>query len=303
MVSYNKTLWGWITNIGHGTTKDGPGWRSIVYFKGCNFRCPWCAAPETINFGAELALYPRMEKYPERIAASCPHGAISVADAKTSTDRSVCAGCRDFNCARVCIDGSREKIGREVSVEQVVVEVAQYKRFHRDYGVTLSGGEVTCQWMFLLEILKGMKAHGLHTAVETNASFDLLTSAAEWTDLFICDLKHPDPAEHIKLTGYTNEIVLKNIMEIASMNHPLWVRIPLVPGINDGAALVRSAELLAPFGRGMKIEVLGYNRLGVHKWRAMGRDYTLGNVEPPAEADLEKARNVFRSFGMEVINT
>lgn len=304
MAEYKKTLWGWITGIGHGTTKDGPGWRSIVYFKGCNFRCPWCSSPETNSFGAELALYPDMEKYPDRIAASCPRGAIAVSqDGRTATDRSVCKKCRDIACAGLCIDGSREKIGSEVSVEEVVTEVAGYRRFHSDYGVTLSGGEVSCQWLFALETLKGMKAHGLHTAIETNASFDRLLDAAEWTDLFICDLKHPDPGEHARLTGFSNETVLRNIMELASMNHPLWVRIPLVPGINDGAALVRTAELLAPFGRGIKIEVLGYHRLGVHKWEALGREYTLGRIEPPTEAQLERARDVFRSFALDVIKT
>jgi len=39
---------GIIINIKHGASKEGPGWRSIVYFKGCNFYCLWCGSPESI---------------------------------------------------------------------------------------------------------------------------------------------------------------------------------------------------------------------------------------------------------------
>ena len=38
---YKEDAKGIIINIKHGALKEGPGWRSIVYFKGCNFYCPW----------------------------------------------------------------------------------------------------------------------------------------------------------------------------------------------------------------------------------------------------------------------
>ena len=34
---YKEDAKGIIINIKHGALKEGPGWRSIVYFKGCNF--------------------------------------------------------------------------------------------------------------------------------------------------------------------------------------------------------------------------------------------------------------------------
>jgi len=303
MDEYDGNVKGMITGISHGTTKDGPGWRSIIYFKGCNFHCRWCGSPETWSFERELLLYPEMEKYPERVAKSCPHGAITRAGEGTVTDRSICEKCECFECVDACIDGSRELAGREVTVDELVGEVSGYRQFHDEYGVTLTGGEVSCQWMFFLELLKGMKSRGIHTAAETNGSFDLLPGSLPWLDLAIIDLKHPDPVRHRNLTGYTNERTLENIAKLAEMRHPLWVRIPLVPGINDGEALDESAGLLQPFSEAIKVEILGYHRIGLPKWAALGKEYSFGRVEPPSESDLESARDVFRNRDFDVIVT
>ena len=36
-----------VTDIERGATFDGPGIRTVVYFKGCPLRCLWCSNPET----------------------------------------------------------------------------------------------------------------------------------------------------------------------------------------------------------------------------------------------------------------
>ena len=37
-----------ITNISRTSLHDGPGIRTVVYFKGCGLRCRWCHNPETL---------------------------------------------------------------------------------------------------------------------------------------------------------------------------------------------------------------------------------------------------------------
>jgi pyruvate formate lyase activating enzyme len=304
MTGYDGNVSGGILSIGHGTAKDGPGWRSIVYFKGCNFHCQWCASPQTIDARRSLLIYSNLEKYAERIAGACPRGAIYVADGHTHTDRRVCAACDAFECVSVCVDGSREIAGGETTVDEIISEVIQYKRFHKDYGITLSGGEPTCQWDFFIGLLKAARAHGLNTAVETNASSGRLLESLPFVDLFICDLKHADDAKHGELTGISNTMVLKNIKAIAEKGHPLWVRIPVVPGCNDCGNLDRTAEFLATVkNKELKVELLGYHRLGVHLWGALGLEYACATVKPPTEEELERARGMFRSRGIEVIST
>lgn len=270
---------------------------------GCNFRCRWCSSPQTFEPVPVLLIHSNLERHPNRIAASCPFSAITIENGRTETDRIICAKCGSFDCVSRCIDGSREIAGVETSVEEVISEVIQYKRFHPNYGLTLSGGEPTCQWNFYIELLKAAKERGLHTAVETNASSDRLPESLPFVDLFICDLKHTDDARHRELTGCSNATVLKNIKTIAESGHPLWVRIPVVPGINDGDNLVGSAEFLFPLKERVKVELLGYHRLGVHNWDALGAEYKCADAEPMTEEMLDRARDIFRSRGLEVITT
>ncbi len=302
-MEYDGSAPGRILSVGHGTTKDGPNWRSIVYLMGCNFKCPWCSSPHTVAIGPNLLIHANLEKYPERISRSCLRGAISVAGGKTNTDRSVCVDCVSLNCVRFCIDGSREAVGQEVTVDEVISEILEYRRFHKEYGVTISGGEPTCQWNFFVALLKGLKAYGIHAAVETNGSSPMLPKALPWLDLVICDLKHMDDAKHRELTGLSNQVVLNNIRYIADTRHALWVRIPIVPGLNDGDNLERSAEFLESLDGNLRVEILGYHRLGAHNWKALGLPYECGDIVPPAEGEIEEMRDVFRRHGIDVIVT
>ena len=36
---------------------DGPGRRWVVYLKGCNLRCRWCASPEGLAVEPQLLFY------------------------------------------------------------------------------------------------------------------------------------------------------------------------------------------------------------------------------------------------------
>lgn len=308
MMTHDSNLTGMILGVTHGSTKDGPGWRSVVYFKGCNARCPWCSTPESLSFERELLLYPEREKYSERIVASCPAGAVSWRGDKqdadlTHTDTAACTGCESFACVEMCLDGSREVAGRRVSVDDVIKEILPYRGFDRNYGVTLTGGEATCQWEFYVELLKAARAHGLHTAVETNGTNARLPESFPWLDLLICDLKLMDSGRHEEVVGAPVAPVLENIRAAADAGTPLWVRIPLVPGINDGANLDATAEFLAPMRDRLSVEILGYHNLGANRWAALGMDYPCADVPCPSDAEVEAARKVFRGAGVPVIVT
>ena len=42
----SEQAYGWISNIQRFSLHDGPGIRSIIFFKGCQMRCAWFANPE-----------------------------------------------------------------------------------------------------------------------------------------------------------------------------------------------------------------------------------------------------------------
>ena len=43
-----KVCNGYISSIYHGSAVDGKGLRSVIFFSGCNMRCPFCHNPETL---------------------------------------------------------------------------------------------------------------------------------------------------------------------------------------------------------------------------------------------------------------
>ena len=43
-----------IFNIQHFSIHDGPGIRTVVFFKGCPLKCRWCANPESQSSNAEI---------------------------------------------------------------------------------------------------------------------------------------------------------------------------------------------------------------------------------------------------------
>ncbi len=47
-----------VFNVGYSNDFDGPGTRLVFYLKGCNFRCDWCGAPESLSPEVQTLYYP-----------------------------------------------------------------------------------------------------------------------------------------------------------------------------------------------------------------------------------------------------
>lgn len=53
---------GFISELQHFSTGDGPGIRTTVFFQGCNLHCEWCHNPETIPLKGSVLQYKNGEK-------------------------------------------------------------------------------------------------------------------------------------------------------------------------------------------------------------------------------------------------
>lgn len=72
-------------------------------------------------------------------------------------DRTACKHCGA--CAANCFSGALVMSGKEMTVEEVMEEILQDRAYYRNSGggVTLSGGEVSTQPEFALELLQALK--------------------------------------------------------------------------------------------------------------------------------------------------
>jgi pyruvate formate lyase activating enzyme len=109
-----------------------------------------------------------------------------------------------------------------------------------------------------------------------------------------------DTEMHKKLTGAPNELILSNARFLAENGGALQIRVPVIPRLNDKESnLRRTAEFCAVLGHAVKlVQLLPYHKTGRMKYDRLGWQYRLTNVEPPEEAFMLNALELFRSFGL-----
>jgi len=170
-------------------------------------------------------------------------------------------------------------------------------------GVTFSGGEPLTQPAFLKGLLAACRGEGLKTALDTCgfACTDVLLEAAGMSDLVLYDLKLMDEARHRQYTGVSNGPILANLRALAQAHGNIWLRVPVIPGINDREEdWEAAAELAAGLPGVRRVNLLPYHKFGLFKSRRMRHAYALESVEPPTPERMERAAGIFRERGLEV---
>lgn len=267
---------------------DGNGLRTLVFFKGCPLRCKWCANPESQSYRAEIMEAPKNCIGCGACVKVCPAGAIQV-DNEMRIDREKCTSC--FQCVDRCFSEAKYLVGKEYDVDGLYKEIEKDKIFYdiRGGGVTFSGGEPLTQPRFLTDIARRCHEEGVHVQIEScgYGEFEQFRSALPFIDAMFIDVKQMDPFVHRELTGVGNERILENIRKIDAFGIPITVRTPVVPGCNDSREnIVKTAEFIRSLEHAKGYELLPYHRFGVGKYKALGRDYLLPDIEPPSEETM-----------------
>ena len=252
---------------------DGPGIRTTVFFKGCNMRCAWCHNPESFSAAPELLF--RAEKCTACGAcAVCPQGAHSFADGAHTFHRERCIACGA--CAGRCPNGALELSGREMTADEVMKVIDRDAKYYKSSGggVTFSGGEASMHFELLVQLLTACRAHGYHTALETNGLIppERLNALLPLVELFLFDCKHTDPAQHLRWTGAPLQPVLDTLAALDRANANVVLRCPVIPGVNDTDAhfaAIRALKRQHPCIQ--SAEIMAYHDIGKSKWDAARR--------------------------------
>ena len=268
-----KTMKGIIFDIERNSFVDGPGIRTTVFFKGCNLRCAWCHNPESQLCEKEILFYKN----------KCTG----------------CGRCKDLTIDDenfICFSDAKEICGKEYTVDEVFAEVIKDKAFYETSGggLTFSGGECMLQIDFLFEILKKCKENGIHTAVDTAGyiPWESFKKILPYTDLFLYDIKAMNNETHKEYTGVTNTLILENLAKLLKSNVCVWVRVPVVPEVNDNEDEMKNINNFFELnGYPEKIELLPYHAMGEHKYSALGK--TEEKFDVPDDEKVKKLKELF----------
>ena len=311
-----KTLTGKLYDIQGFSVQDGPGVRTTAFLKGCPLRCPWCHSPESQAFYPQLSWISMRcqgtELCESRGMKACTKNAIELGetrlDAKTQeplqmihVKRDLCDNCGD--CAEVCYPNALFICGKDYTVDELCARLLQDRRFYKNSGggITISGGECLYQPDFVVEVLKRMKAEGIHTAVDTTgyAKWEVVERVLPYTDLFLYDLKHMDSATHKAVVGVPNELILENAKKLAAAGAKMQIRIPVIPQFNNDEDNIRkTAEFCLELGDAVEVvQLLPYHNLGVTKYLRIS-DKPIAEATPPSDKQMQRLKALMEEVGL-----
>lgn len=280
---------------------DGDGVRTTIFFKGCPLKCKWCHNPEGLNYNAELAFYSDKCINCGECVKACPNKAHYLKEGKHIFDRKQCVSCG--KCVEVCLSSALNFYGKDVSLEDLLVEVLKDQEFFKlsGGGITLSGGECLLQSDFCARLLERLKAKGINTAVDTcgYVSKEVIDKVLPYTDVFLYDVKAFDESVHEQGTGVKNDIILKNLEYIDRLNKQTEVRIPFVPNYTH-TQIRNVAQFLANLKNLKGVRVLPYHNYAKSKYLALGLENTLIDTLPVQE-EIEEAITVLKEYGLTIL--
>ncbi len=291
---------GIIFNIQKYSLHDGPGIRTTVFLKGCPLSCWWCHNPESQRKSGEFIFLRKKCILCRDCERVCLKAAVKFTENGLCHDREKCILCGE--CFKACPSEAIEILGEKTDVDEIVKEVEKDRIFYDESGggVTLSGGEPLMQIDFVDGILTALKERGIHTVVDTSGytSWENFKRIQEKVDLFLYDIKHMDDEEHTKYTGISNKLILDNLKKLALNGNKIWIRVPIIPSINDDDLNIQRVCNYILSLNLREIFILPYHNIAIDKYRRVDMEYKMPDIQEPSDKKMEEIAEKFKECGL-----
>ena len=306
-----------VIDISRGTTHDGPGMRTTVFFKGCPLNCLWCQNPEGIRMEQEVWWEGRKCIHCLACKESCPEDAVVEDENGLHVDPAKCTLCGA--CVEACPAQAMTFTGQEWTLDQLLKEALKDKDYYQAFGggVTVSGGEPLRRVTFVTEFFKRLKEQDVSTALDTCGMVpaEAVQSVLPYTDCVLYDIKLMDPELHKKYTGQHNGVILQNLLDIAAYIRKanlqrngngvpamkLWIRTPLIP---DTTATQENISAISQFIHDQLLDVVerwelcAFNSTCKSKYKKMGQTWAYEDCELMGQDFIDGIKAAALSTGL-----
>ncbi len=291
---------GTIFNIQKFSLHDGPGIRTVVFFKGCPLSCKWCANPESQDTKLQILWDKEKCIGCKTCIDTCPAKAISHREGNIHVDASLCHRC--LTCISHCPHQALKAEGKTKTVEDVLDICLQDEAFYEESGggVTLSGGEALMQPDFAISLLQALKDRHIHTAIETTgyARPEIFHNVTDLADLLLFDIKHWDENKHREGTGVSNRTILDNMKSAIASGKNVLPRLPVIPGYNNSPKDAEGfTHRLLEVGA-KEVQLLPFHQFGEKKYDMLDKAYAYTDVPALHEKELEDFLQIFIEHGI-----
>lgn len=244
-----------IFNIQKFSIHDGPGIRTVVFFKGCPLNCQWCSNPESQN-GSQEPMWDTKKHQYELI-------------------------------------GNYQSL--EEIIEEIIKDQPFYEESGGGVtlsgGEILYQSEFVIQ---LLKELQAKKIHTAGETTGY-AKPKIFADFIKHVDLLYFDVKHYDSKKHQQNIGVSNKQILKNLEIALENNTNLIIRIPVIPNFNNSIDDAKNfAELFHLFGI-KKVELLPFHQFGEEKYSHLNRNYLFKNIPQLHTEELNYFKEILES--------
>lgn len=245
-------MYGIINKILNYSAVDGPGNRLVIFFQGCNFNCSYCHNPETINICNDCGI----------CVKTCHSKALSIKNSKVIWHSEKCVHC-DM-CIKVCPHSSSPKV-MKMTVAEIMQRIEKVRPFIS--GITISGGECTQQFDFLLDLLIECQMRNISAFIDTNAflEHEKMIKLSKFFDKAMPDVKVFDNTQHIELTGKSNDLVLQNVEYLLQKNKIYEIRTVIYPNLNNEETVEHISKLIAKYNKYVIYKLIKFRQNGTRQ--------------------------------------
>jgi len=266
-----------INKIIEFSTVDGPGLRTSIFVQKCNIHCLYCHNPETQNLCTNCT----------KCVKTCPSNALSVLNGKVVWDKDKCLNCD--TCIKVCENHASPKV-KYMSAKDTFDIVKKNIPFIR--GITVSGGECSLYPDFLYSLFSYAKREGLSCLMDSNGMVDYsnYSNLMNLVDGVMLDIKSWNNEIYKKLTGYSNDIVKKNLLYLAKLDKITELRIVYIKDYVDVLdCLLGIYNILKDFRLDIPIKLIKFRKNGVRG--------ILENMPSPSDDEMNQLKDYAISLG------